>query len=182
MNDPVNDPLADDDSIDAQIKALAEAAVFDAVGRSYPRPSVARIAELAEHEDGPGIIYAIFMAWIDAWMNVLSIDRPNLGPDDFWHYANEHILVPDLGGNSDAGMAVRRLLLYKLGLAEYPEGPRSDRDPEDDQVIFFYENIFRAGPEFRDECALLLLFMVKAAFIDAHRTGRITGGVLKDGR
>lgn len=158
---------------DVEAVELAEAAALDALGRPFPRPSIARLDYLASKENGAAWVYAVFMCWIDAWIKVLRDARPGISSEDLWDYANAHILTPENGGNQDAARVVRGLLLYKIdGFDEKDHASCNIPDEFD----FFYEKVYRQDAEFRDECALLLLFMIKSAFVDTQRAAKGDSG------
>jgi hypothetical protein len=156
-----------------ELLELIEAPVFDAIQRPLPRPSMARLGYVAAKPDGHADMYAMFMCWIDMWMNVLKNVFPDLDTDTdrCWHFASKHILTPELGGNKRAGDVVRVLVMRKID--EPPDGDERARDVAGEvgdesltTFTFFHEHIFCKPPEFHNECALILLFMIKCAFFE----------------
>lgn len=198
MTDP-DDPLPpflreieSDDSVKAEALRLAWTAGYDALGRVYPRPSLARLDWLAEQEDGDALLYAMFMTWLDWWMSTLRAAFPTLPFDQTFYqwFARRHIPPPEEGFNERAAEVIREVISLRCTEAEaqaQDEIDGCDHESEDTDraagALFLYvrDNILRPGRHVQDECAVVLLFMIKRAYVDGRMVGAITVGGVRRG-
>lgn len=161
-----------------EVFELAMAAATDATGRAVPVTSllkVARVRELAKRENGAALLYVMYGVWIDGWMSTLRHAIPDIDAEGLWDQVNAYI---------DAPVKLLKISGYSVGVTRHLLGYRIDGDPTkaevgDPDLVYdgpsevevFVEEIFGAGLATLIEVGVLLLFLLKTAFVEASQRG-----------
>jgi len=149
---------------------LVESAAASTVKQRLPYDSTNRVMKFLSQSWSPAEdLYAMLRAWLEIWRGMVDRVISDATAEEYWDVAEVHRLLPENGGDPHARRLVGAFLLRVLDdeeLRSRIEGGTDLDQAERDEAAFYYNNIFRPGPDVQRDCVFIVLFMMKSAAVD----------------